>query len=73
MNIKETNRQIKSLRMHFKTFPGAKLTQCNHYVTPTLEEYRYDHGMMRRSYMLALTISRGLNIMMSEINYLGTL
>ena len=42
MNIKEINRQIQGGRIHVKAFPGAKSTQLNHYVTPTLEEYRYD-------------------------------
>ena len=45
MNIKEINRQIQGDRIRVKAFPGAKSTQLNHYVTPTLE------------YMLALTIS----------------
>ena len=39
MNIKEINRQIRGCRIHVKAFPGAKSTQLNHYVTPTLEEY----------------------------------
>ena len=38
MNIKEINRQIQGGRIHVKAFPGAKSTQVNHYVTPTLEE-----------------------------------
>ena len=42
MNIKEINRQIQGGRIHVKAFPGAKSTQLNHYVTPTLEEYSYD-------------------------------
>ena len=41
-NIKEINRQIQGGRIHVKAFPGAKSTQLNHYVTPTLEEYSYD-------------------------------
>ena len=42
MNIKEINRQIQGGRIHVKSVPGAKSTQLNHYVTPTLEEYSYD-------------------------------
>ena len=46
MNIKEINRQIQGGRIHVKAFPGAKSTQLNHYVTPTLEEYRYDAAII---------------------------
>ena len=42
MNIKEINRQTQGGRIHIKAFPGAKSTQLNHYVTPTLEEYSYN-------------------------------
>ena len=42
MNIKETNRKILGGRIQVKAFPGAKSTQLNHYVTPTLEEYSCD-------------------------------
>ena len=50
-NIKEINRQIQGGRIHVKAFPGAKSTQLNPYVTPTLEEYSYD----------AATIHVGIN------------
>ena len=46
MNIKEINRQIQGGRIHVKAFPGAKSTQLNHYVTPTLEEYSYDSAII---------------------------
>ena len=46
MSIKEINRQIQSGRVHVKTFPGAKSTHLNHYVTPTLEEYSYDSAII---------------------------
>ena len=46
MNIKEINRQIQGGRIHVKAFPGAKSTQLNHYVTPTLEEYSYDAAII---------------------------
>ena len=46
MNVKEINRQIQGGRIHVKAFPGAKSTQLNNYVTPTLEEYSYDAAMI---------------------------
>ena len=39
-------RNVLSCVIHVKAFPGAKSTQLNHYVTPTLEEYRYDAGII---------------------------
>ena len=32
---------IKEIRAHVNTFSGAKSTQVNHYVSPTLQEYNY--------------------------------
>ena len=46
MNIKEINRQIQVGRVHVKAFPGPKLTQLNHHVTPRLEEYSYDAAII---------------------------
>ena len=46
MNIKEINRQIQGGRINVKAFPGAKSTQLNHYVTPTLEEYSCDAAII---------------------------
>ena len=46
MNIKEINRQIQIGRVHVKAFPGPKLTQLNHHVTPRLEEYSYDAAII---------------------------
>ena len=37
MNIKSINKQVKGGRIYTKAFPGAKSTQLNHYVLPTLE------------------------------------
>ena len=45
-NIKKINRQIQGGGIHVKAFPGAKSTQFNHYVTPTLEEYSYDAAII---------------------------
>ena len=42
MNTKEINIQIQGGKIHVEVFLGAKSTQLNHYVTPTLEEYSYD-------------------------------
>ena len=38
--------KIQGGRIHVKAFPGAKSTQLNHYVTPTLEEYSYDAAII---------------------------
>ena len=46
MSIKKINRQIQGGKIHVKAFPRAKSTQLNHYVTPTLEEYSYDAGII---------------------------
>ena len=46
ISIKEINRQIQGGQIHVKAFPGAKSTQLNYYVTPTLEEYSYDAGII---------------------------
>ena len=46
MNSTETNRQIQGGRIHVKAFSGAKSTQRNHYVTPTLQEYSYDAAII---------------------------
>ena len=46
MKIKKINRQIQGGRTHVKAFPGAKSTQCNHYITPTMEEYNYDAAII---------------------------
>ena len=45
MNIKEINRQIQGGTTHYKAVSGAKSTQLNHHVTPTLEERRYAASM----------------------------
>ena len=43
MNIKSVNKQVKGgRRICIKAFPGAKSSQLNHYVLPTLAEYSYD-------------------------------
>ena len=47
INSTEINRQIQGGRIRVKAFPGAKSTQRNHYVTPTLQEYSYDAAIIR--------------------------
>ena len=42
MRIKDINSCIKGGKIHLKSFPGAKASQLNHYIKPTLKEYRYD-------------------------------
>ena len=42
MKIKDINRRVKGGKIHLKSFPGAKASQLNHYIKPTLEEYKYD-------------------------------
>ena len=46
MSIKGINKQVKGGRIYIKAFPGAKSTQFNHYVLPTLEEYSYDTAII---------------------------
>ena len=46
MDMKELKRQIQGGRIHVKAFPGAKPTQLNHYVTPTVEQYSYDEAII---------------------------
>ena len=53
MNIKEINRQMQDVRIHVKAFPGAKSTQLNHYVTPTLEECSYDTAIIHNGIMIS--------------------
>ena len=42
MRMKDINSCIKGGKIHLKSFPGAKASQLNHYIKPTLKEYRYD-------------------------------
>ena len=41
MNIRSINRQVKGDLIYIKAFSGAKSTQFNHYLLPTLEKYSY--------------------------------
>ena len=40
--MKDINSRIHGGKIHLKSFPGAKASQLNHYIKPTLEEYKYD-------------------------------
>ena len=42
MRIKDLYSRVKGRKIHLKMFPGAKASQLNHYIKPTLEEYKYD-------------------------------
>ena len=42
MKIKDINSRVKGGEIHLKSFPGAKASQLNHCIKPTLEEYEYD-------------------------------
>ena len=42
MRMKDINSRIKGGKTHLKSFPGAKASQLNHYIKPTLEEHKYD-------------------------------
>ena len=42
MRMKDLNSQFKGGKIHLKSFPGAKASQLNHYIKPTLEEFKYD-------------------------------
>ena len=32
---------------YLKSFPGAKASQLNHYIKPTLDEHKYDYVIIR--------------------------
>ena len=42
IRMKDLNSRVKGRKIHLKSFPGAKASQMNHCVKPTLEEYKYD-------------------------------
>ena len=42
MRMKDLNSCIKAGKIHLTLFSGAKASQLNHYIKPTLEEYKYD-------------------------------
>ena len=42
MRMKELNSRVKGGKIHLKSFRSAKASQLNHYIKPTLEEYKYD-------------------------------
>ena len=42
MTMKHLNGRVKSRKIHLKSFPGAKASQLNYYIKPTLEEYKYN-------------------------------
>ena len=42
MRMKDLNSRAKGAKIHLKPFLGAKASQLNHYIKPTLEVYKYD-------------------------------
>ena len=42
MRMKDLNSHVKGGEIHLKSLAGAKASQLNHYIIPTLEEYKYD-------------------------------
>ena len=46
MNIGSINKQVKGSSIYMKAFLGAKSTQLNHYILPTLDEYSYDAAII---------------------------
>ena len=40
--MKDLNIRVKGGKVHLKSFFGAKASQLNHYIKPTLEEYKFD-------------------------------
>ena len=42
MRMKDLNSRVNGGKINLKLFPGAKASQLNHYIEPTLEEYKYD-------------------------------
>ena len=46
MNIKSINKQVKGSSIYMKAFAGAKSTQLNHYVLPTLDAYNNDAAII---------------------------
>ena len=42
MRMKDLSSRVTGGKIHLKSFPGAKASQLNHYIKPTLEEYKYD-------------------------------
>ena len=39
---KGLNSRVKGRKIHLKSFPGAKANPLNHYIKPTLEDFKYD-------------------------------
>ena len=46
MRMKHFNSRVKSWKIQLKSFFGARASQLNHYITPTLEKYNYDFAII---------------------------
>ena len=42
MRMNDLNSRVKGGKIHLKSFHGPKASQLNHYIKPTLEEYKFD-------------------------------
>ena len=47
--MKDLNSHLKGGKIHLKSLPGVKASQLNHYIKPTLEEYKYTTQKMKFS------------------------
>ena len=46
LKMKQFNLHIHGGKVYLKAFPGAKTDQLNHYIKPSLGEYKYDAAMI---------------------------
>ena len=49
MRMKDLNSRVKGGKIHLKLFAGAKASLLNHYIKPTLEEYKYGRAIIHVS------------------------
>ena len=49
MRMKDLNSRVKGGKIHLKSFPGAKASQLNHYIKPTVEEYKYECAIIHEN------------------------
>ena len=49
IRMKDLNSCVKGGKIHLKSFPGAKASQLNHYIKPTVEEYKYECAIIHKN------------------------
>ena len=49
MRMKDLNSRVKGGKIHLKSFPGAKASQLNHYIKPTVEEDKYECAIIHKN------------------------